>query len=264
MNDLLVFHSDNAVFADYSKDSADFLRDDYALDFIAIEDELYLGLYKPFNSFFVELKTVAIGAQLSFEINGNPLSVVDDTKNLERNGFINFEKPTSWAKETINGVEAYWVKLNSSVDFTAEIQGLNLVFSDDNDLFEEARELNRMLAKGDTSFIAYHVSARNEIIQTLRNGGNIKESGGKIKNITKWDILDRGEIKQASKYLTLAKVFFDVSVNNEDKFYQKFRDYQAMFSKAFNLYIMHLDSDDNGIAEDNRDVRINSIEIEIL
>jgi hypothetical protein len=264
MGDLLVLHNDNATFVDYSKDSRDYLRDNYSLTFIALEDEFYVGLHKPFNSFYVELQTVASTADLVFEINATSLSMDDDTRNLTRSGFMTFDKPTTWVKETINGIEAYWLKITSTADFTANIQGLNIVFADDNDLRQEVREIDKQLAAGDTSFIAYHLAARNEIIQTLRNGGMTKDSSGVVKHIEKWDILERGEIRQAAKYLALSKIFFDVSRNNDDKSYKRFRDYEAMFGKAFNLYIMHLDKDDDGINDVGSDLRINTIEIEIL
>lgn len=264
MKDLMVLHDDNATFINHSIDSKNYLRDSYSVDFVAIEDKMYIGLYKPFNSFYIELKTPTIAAVNTFKIAGNVITIQDDTKSFTRSGFVSFEKPSDWNLETFNGIEAYWVELTSSADFTLEIQGLNLVFSDDNDLSQEVREIDKQLAKGDTSFIAYHLAARNEIVQTLRNGGLVKDSNGVITNLTHWDILDRGEIKQAAKYLALAKIFFDVSKNNDDKSYKRFRDYEAMFGKAFNLYIMHIDKDDDGIKDESQDLRINSIEIEIL
>jgi len=264
MSDLLVFHNDNGTYADYSKESKDYLRDSYALNFVAIEDELYIGLYKPFNAIYVELDTPASTASLAFTINAASLTVDDDTKELTRSGFITFDKPSAWVAETVDGVSAYWVKVISGADFTATIKGLNIVFADDNDLRQEQRNIDKMLASGDTSFIAYHLAARNEIVQSLRNGGKTKLSSDIVKSITKWDILEFGEIRQAAKYLALAKIFFDVSVNNEDKYYSKFRDYEGMYGAAFNLYIMHIDADDNGIKDQGSDLVINSIEIEIL
>jgi len=102
------------------------------------------------------------------------------------------------------------------------------------------RNIDALKAKGDNSFIAYHVASRNEIIQSLRNGGYSKRFDDMAANITKWDILDLGEIRQASKYLALAKICFDISLNVDDKFYSKFRDYEGMFGAAFKLFYLKL------------------------
>ena len=196
----MFLHDNNSVFADLSQDANEFLRDEFTVDFVAIEDVLYIGLYKPFNSVYFEFKTPLAG-DLSFTINGNALAVKDDTRNFLRSGFIEFDKPKDWILETINGIEAFWVKINSSIDFVSEIQGVNTVYADDNDLKENFRDINSFLAKGDISFIAYHVAARNEIIQRFRNGGFIKEDnsvvdGNRFANIGKWDLLDLGEMIQ--------------------------------------------------------------------
>lgn len=262
--DLMVLHDDNSSFIDLSRDSQDYLRDDYSLSFVAIEDKLYVGLYKPFNSFYVEFKSTTAVTGITYKVNSNIIDVNDDSKDFKRSGFVEFEKPSDWVVETINGVEAFWVEITSSNDFACEIQGLNIVFSDDNDLKQEVRAIDNLLAKNDISFIAYHVAARNEIIQTLRNGGRTKTVDNIVRNITKWDLLEFGEIRQASKYLTLAKIFFDISENVDDKFYGKFRDYEGMFGKAFDLWIMSLDTTDDGTYEQEEDLVLNTIDIEIV
>ena len=265
MQDLKVFHDDNSVFIDHSKDAKDFLRDDFAVNFVSAEDSMYIGLYKPFNAAYVEFTTPATGADLVFTINNNVLSPNDDTRDFSRSGFIEFDKPSDWVAETINGESGYWLKIDSNADFSAVFRGLNIVFSDDNDLKQEARNIDDLLAKGDTTFIAYHLASRNEIIQTLRNGGRAKKDvNDMLQNITKWDILDFGEIRQASKYLTLAKIYYDVSKNVDDKFYGKFRDYEGMFGKAFSLFYARIDQNDDGLYEQEDDLVLNNIEIELV
>jgi hypothetical protein len=263
MSDLYFLHSDNGSFSDYSQDAKDFLRDNFTIDFVSAEDSIYIGLYKKFSDFYVELSSFG-NNQLSFSINGSSISVEDDTKGFSRSGFMHFSKPESWQKETFNGVEAYWLKIDSATDFSLEFTGVNLVFSDDNDLRQEVRNIDNLLAKGDSTFIAYHVAARNEIVQTLRNGGNIKRVDELIKNITKWDLLELGEIRQASKYLTLAKIFFDISENNEDKFYNKYRDYEGMYGAAFKLFYFKLDKNDDGDYKQEDDLELNDCEITLV
>jgi len=263
MKELMFMHDDNSLFVDYSLDAKDFLRDNFEVDFVSAEDSIYIGLYKPFNSVFFEFKTPQ-GSDLSFDINGSSLSVQDETRGFSRSGFITFTKPESWAASTINGVEAYWIKINSANDFIIDFQGVNLVFSDDNDLKKESRNIDNLLAKGDSSFIAYQVAARDEIIQTLRNGGTVKKVNDLVSNITKWDILELGEIRQASKYLTLAKIYFDISENVDDKFYTKFKDYEGMYGAAFKLFYFKLDKNDDGEYKQEDDLILNDIEIVLV
>ena len=198
MKDLRVVHDDNGSFIDFSDDAKDFLRDDFSLDFTATEDSLYIGLYKPFSDFYFELNS-GTGKTLTYTINGNNLTVNDNTRDFSRSGFVQFDKPESWVVETINGVEAFWVKITANLDFTDIVTGLNIVYADDIDLKTEIRNIDILLAKGDTSFIAYHQGVREEIIQTLRNGGHLKMKDNQIAELTKWDLLDIGEIRNAAK-----------------------------------------------------------------
>lgn len=268
--DLYVLQEKLAQFNDYSDDMQDYLRDEVAITYVALEDSFYIGLYKPFDTSFVELDIASlIPNTLSATINGNAIKLKDDTKAFTRSGFIKWDKPSDWTPEVIDGVEAFWIKLNFTNDFDATLKGINLVFSDDNDLSQEISNLDKMLAKGDSSFIRFHVASRNEIIQTIRNGGMIKEvpqdnGADKYENITKWDILDVGEINQASIYLTLSKIYFDISVNPDDKAYLRFRDYQGMFGKAFALFYKKLDLNDDGKYEQKDDFILNNIEINIV
>ena len=268
--DLKVLIDNNATFNDISNDMEDYLRDEVVVSYATLTDSIYIGLYKPFNTAFCELSIISdtIGV-MSASINGNSITMKDDTRAFLRSGFIEFEKPDSWVAETVNGIEAYWLKLNVDVDFNATLKGLNIVFSDDNDLSKEISNLDRLLPKNDVSFIRFHTAARDEIIQTIRNGGTFKEvskDGGnaQLENITKWDILDISEINQASLYLTLAKIYFDDSVNPEDKSYLRFRDYMDMYGKAFNLFYKKIDINDDGKYEQETELELNDIEIVIV
>jgi hypothetical protein len=262
MKDLRVIHDDNGAFVDYSADAADFLRDNFTVNFTATEDKLYVGLYKPFSEFYFELDS-GTGKTLTYKINGTGINVKDDTRDFSRSGFIHFDKPTNWLAETINGVEGYWLEITANLDFIDVVTGINIVYADDIDLKTEIRNIDILLAKGDKSFIAYHQGVREEIIQTLRNGGYLKHADDEIAELTKWDLLDIGEVRNAAKYLCLAKIFFDVSKNNDDKYYLRFRDFQGMYGNAFDTYILKLDTKDDGIYEEADDLEFNS-DIEIV
>lgn len=268
MRDLNVLHDDNGIFADYSKESRDYLRDDYLIDFVGIEDYLYIGLYKPFNKTYLELKTPSVtNINLTAEYwNGSGFQAIeldDDSNGLIRSGFIGFNKPTDWASNTINGKDAYYIRLSAD-DFTSEIQGLNIVYSDDNDLRKEVRCIDEFTQGNDNTFIAYHNSSRDEIVQNLRNGGYSTQLDNSFlsQNFTKWDLLDFGEVRQAAKYLCLSKIFFDVSENTDDKQYQRYIDFNQKFGEAFNLYRMSLDKNDDGIANDEEVMQLKGIRVD--
>lgn len=130
-------------------------------------------------------------------------------------------------------------------------QGLNTVFNDDNELKAEFSSISDLLGANRTSFVALHEASRDEIIQKIRNTGLIKFSNrsSDFENYTKWDVLDREEIEQASKFLALSKIFFEISDNPEDKWYQRYKDNRGLFRQAFDLFFIRLDQDDDGIRD---------------
>ena len=270
-DDLTVFFDDNGSFTDLSFEAHDYLRDDFDLTLVAAEDYIYVGLYKPFGGIFAEFKTGNSGADtLTGEFyNGSSFAALsnlrDDTLGFSRSGFIEFPRDqTDWAKTTVNGESLYWVRFKTSTDTSAmEIQGLNIVFADDEDLKSEFRKVTKLLPSGDSTFIAYHQAARDEIVQSLRNKGNAKLKSGEsqLSSLTKWDVLDRGEIKQAAKFLALAKITFDASDATEDKMYQRNLDYMRKYGEAFRLYFLSLDCDDDGIKDDGEALSVQRVEV---
>ena len=267
MRDLSVLIDDNGSFIDESQNARDFLRDPIALNIVAAEDFIYVGLYKKFNSIYAEVNDSTAASSISFEFsNGSgfsALDVRDDTKAFSRSGFVKWERDQeSWIEQNVNGETLFWIRLSFGADFTANLSGLNLVFSDDNDLRQVQRDIDDFKFKGDASFIAYHVGAREEIIQSLRNSGYTTRLNSNPKeDLTQWDILNIEQINNAAKYLTLSNIMFDVSTNEDDKYYQKWRDYKGMFGESFKLYLLWLDTNNNGKLDEqeqnfNRNTRL--------
>lgn len=272
MKDLAFRHDDNGVITKYDSQAKDYLRDDIPITFVAAEDALYLGLYKPFNQIYVEFETASVSeitpiVEISNGAGFNTIAFDDETKGFTRSGFITWERDQSaWASQLINSDTLYWLRIRTAQDFTATFKGVNIVYADDNDLKAEIRNIDEMLASGDSSFISYHVAARDEIVQTLRNGGNVKRVddgtlSGNLLDVTKWDLLEAGEVRQAAKYLALAKIMFDVSVNIDDKYYQRYRDYEGMYGAAFKLFRMSLDTDDDGKVDDVENLALNDVTV---
>lgn len=268
--DLFFFHDDNTVFYDYTRQSRDYLRESFSFDFESANDFIYIGLYKPFYSLFYELSAAKVGSgEISLSYwNGSTWSSIsnvdDDTVNLSRSGFLGWGRELEdWEASPINGEKKYWIRVSVDADITLNVKGFNLVFSNDIDLSSEQRDIDQFRAKNDLSFIAYHVSARDEIVQKIRNSGKFKRANNAAKyfDITKWDFNSIDQIRQASKYLALSKIMFDVSTETDDKYYQKFQDYTGEFSECFRVYLLSLDSDDDGIEDSNENANFRVLSV---
>ena len=270
--DLSVMYDENLTFIDYSESSRSFISDPFTVSYLAgPNNHLYFGLYKPFYNLFAELTAIAEDVILLFEyFDGTiwkPLSVTNETNKLKRSGFLRWERELEdWSSSSVDGKDNYYIRMSADIDYTAIFEGLNLVFSDDNDLVSIERKILNQLSKGDTSFIAYLVAARDEIIQRYRNSGNSKrkENGTFLENLTKWDLLDIENIRQASKFLTMAKIHFDISEQTEDKYYQRYMDYMGLFGDSFALSLKRLDTNDDGKLDVNENNNPRSIEMRRL
>ena len=270
-DDLIVFHDDNSVFLDRTFEANEYIRDSFALELDSSDDYIYLGLYKPFDRVYVEMSTAVTTANtFSAEyFNGTIFTTieefVDESKGFTRSGFIKWRRDqTDQAKTTVNNEELFWIRLrpSSTHDVGTIIQGLNIIYADDNDLEGELRTISEFLASGDTSFITYHESARKQIVQSMRNRGQRKTSNTIIKNITKWDLLDAGEVNEAAKHLALSKIFFSASDNSEDKWYQRYLDHRRMYESAFNLLYLTIDSDDDGVVDASERLQLRRVTIQ--
>lgn len=272
MRNLVFLHDNNGTFTDYSLEARDYLRDTFTLDYTEAEDYIYLGLRKPFYQNYIELSTFGSGLSLSVEYSTSAgwssVDIEDDTKNLSRSGFIKWDlsDPSLWKASTVDGTDKYWLRLKLGADTSLNITGWNMVFSDDNDLLAEVRQISKLLAKGDTTFIAYHVAARNEMIQNLRNGGNATQQ--KVIDapnlLDQWDLLKPEEIRQASKYLTLSKIYFDASTEISDKDYQRYVEYKNEFGQAFKLYYRSIDQNDDGVLQDEEKLALRTLTLNKL
>ena len=260
MRDLVALAEISATFTDVSSDLRDYLRDTVSLSFTT-GDKLYLGLYKPFNSTYIELVEAISGVSITYRYSSTAsfesLSVKDDTKGLSRSGFITWDRNIEdWAEQDVNGQSLYWLEIEFNESYSFEVEGLNTVYSCDYDMDLKNPFVMDYLPKSDTSFIRYHVAVRNEIVQILRNGGYIKMPTGMDDiffqprsdraNIEKWDLLEFEEVREAAAYKAMAMVFFNESRNNDDKAYNLYRQYQGKFGESFKLFYLSLDVDDDG------------------
>lgn len=269
-NKLTVFDDANSVFSDYSNESLDFDRDTFTITLNQSTSYLYVGFYKPINTFYVEVGTANINAgDLSGEFyNGttwvNLVGLHDDTNSFTRSGFVQFDRnQTSEAATTINSTEKFWYRFRPTVTHSATvINGLNIIFSDDQDLKREFFEISDFLPSGESSFILTHMATRDHIIQVIRNSGEKKvNSAGTSKDISPWDLLEIPQIKLASTYLSLSKIFSNIQDDSDDIWRQKSKDYHTLYSQAQKTFYLNLDSDDDGIADTSETLGISEIRV---
>lgn len=273
-NRLTVFHDDNSSFSDHSFEAYDFLRDSFDATLLSATSYLYVGLYKPFSRFYVELDTANTNANTftAEYYNGSSWAsldgFLDDSEGFTRSGELRwFRAQTDWAETAVNSETKYWVRLRPSADHSATtIQGLNVLFSDDSSLKEEFFEISDFLPNGASSFVAVHQGVRKEIVQSLRNAGRNKRNSSSVKfeKLTEWDLLDIDEVRQAAKFLALEKIFRNVSDQVDDK-YQAFKiEFRDKYNDAFSLLHLSLDDDDDGILDTSEAQQIVRVEVRRL
>ena len=56
MRELKFYYDKNGTATDYSKEMSDLLRDPIMLDYVAADDALVIGLYKPFRQIYIEMQ----------------------------------------------------------------------------------------------------------------------------------------------------------------------------------------------------------------
>lgn len=266
---LFVFTFDGD-FTDISAECQNFVRDPISLN-LAPADYLYVGYTKPINAIFAAFVTPNEGnnpVQVEYFADGatwKPLIVSDDTKNFTRNGFITWNRVDDVDKSAVNDTSAYWLRLSFAdsneepANMVASLQGLNLVFADDNDIASEAPALidSAFYPAGQNSHILQHVATKNYIISRLRNLGYMKITESGDENINQWDLLDIYEIRQAAMYYAISQIYFNLSDNVEDQYWAKYKQYERRFDEAFGLGSMRIDTNNNGKVdpEEKRPIR---------
>lgn len=243
--------------------------ENYAIDAITAtlttSDFVYVGFYKPINAIMIDLEqrnTNASNIRVDYW-NGQAwieLNTVERTKGLtEANGHIKWARNIEdQAVNTVETIEQYWYRISVDAD-TSEIiiNGINLVFSSDSDVKEfENNYVNdaRRYPKGRSTLGIYHQAARRHIIQDLRNEGKViynDDDRQELIDINIFDLLDYEELRLASTYLVCSKWLSNMSDDPEDTYSTKAKEYYELYSKAYNVFILRLDKNNDGKADDN-------------
>lgn len=260
----VIFHDVSAAsYTDRTEEAFGYDRDTFTVP-LETTDYLYIGRDKPFNALYAEVSTVnAVSTSFSASYyDGTAWTaltlLVENTKAFSRSGFVKWASPDDWASFAVSGSTKYWVRLSVGANITAgtALQGLNIVFADDQDLKQEDRAILGMLPRDEndtrvSSHILSHVAAREAIVEKLRRSGNYKvlAADGTVEGVDEWDVLDVGQVRQAATYKALSKIYYQASDSVDDIHYAKAKDYDGLFSQAMDLFLLTLDKDDDGIAD---------------
>jgi hypothetical protein len=275
---LTVLHDDNSTFEDHSDKAHSYVRDSFVFDYTTSEDALYIGYSKPINVFYTELEEVnAIDASLTIQYyKGGTTnaftsisSVIDDTEGLTRSGFIQWPRDLEDEEETtVNGTEQYWYKLtwDATLSGSTEIKGINIVFSDDQDLKSRVPNISatKYLADGEKSHILSHVAARDEILQRLSNDGRFKANflTGVLSELNQFDILNVNQLRNASKMYALYVIFDDLSDDPDDRYGVRASQFISSFNQIYNnIRFLDIDVDDDGKSDQYEEMASSSSEL---
>lgn len=282
INRLDVQLDDNGTFSDLTLDQESFVSDSSTFTYTTAQDKLYIGFKKPINAFYAEFGTANTNAAvMSVKFyNGTAFAAVtgqiDRTKGFTRSGFVEWDRNLDdEASLVISGSPAiatdqYWYEITFDATTTATVMnGLSILFSDDNDLLEDEPLITDFLPSGETTFVKFHQAARNRIMSDLQNRGirtrptqnlelvQVGEHGSfsDFRQVTAFDLLERTELKQASKYLCLSKIYFFMSDNPDDTYMMNSAKYEKDYDKAMNKFYLSIDFDQDGKADSFEKVR---------
>lgn len=238
------------VFSDHKMKLGSPSRDSVTESLI-MSDTIYIGYEKPIkNIYFDFIKANIAPNTLTVQYyNGtewSDIEVYDETEGFTRSGMIQWEELEDHEEVEIDGVTKYWVSISHSVFQSETIHNyIGLLLSSDDDLvLENPYILEDNLLMGETNHLKAHVSARNEIVQTCANRGNKKTNN---EPITYWDMLRIGEFKQGAVFLTLSKIYLNLSDRDDDVWLKKSYAYRNRYQKQLDLYYVTLDKDNDGV-----------------
>lgn len=270
MEKFTVKHNDGG-FTDLSDKVFDFSRDEVLLQ-LKTTSTLYIGFRKPFNFFynsFTVLNTITNKLTVKYhDVTDDALKDVpnlsEETKGFTREGFISFDRPelnsqatTAWKKTIVDGVELFWLVITTDTnhDVITEINAVGILFANEQDIIEERSNITSKHAQDERTktWVTKHQAARNEIVQSIRNQGKSKIVLGsnlepsRFLDITPFDFLRLDQIRQAAKWLCLAKIFMnELSDAADDKWMGLGEQFMDNYTAAFDVFLLSLDSDDDG------------------
>ena len=232
------------------------------------DGDLLIGYYKPIHSLYLNFTNNNAIRNISLKYyDGTGFNDVSNLKDLTfgltKSGFLDWSlNQTGEKKTTLHSKEMYWYRLNLDVAASIDFKGISILFSDDYDLIAAYPTILNHLPDGQTSFVRFHEEARKDIVKDLRRTGiviNGKSTDFKTrKQLDEFDLLDKGEVREASKLFTLSKIFGWLSDNPNDKYEVLATRYAANAAEALTPLIT-IDENDDGIKSNSESVQSTSV-----
>ena len=122
------------------------------------------------------------------------------------------------------------------------------LFSSDQDLTSHEADIYRLLRPGRASFLDFHRLSQKIIMDDLDQRGLTDLQGNRL---TKDDLFDIEEVREWSKYQTLANIFKSVQSEIDDVYAEKSKMFQDMADRQKTRATIRLDVDQDGV-EDQR------------
>ena len=246
----------SSTFTDVRFEAADLIRDSIAVtSHTSGTDYIYFGYRKPIHAAYLTVDTANTTSDPTVSLeyyNGTTWAslseVIDDTKGLTRDGFIQWEQPTDFSLVPVDSVSKYWIRLSVDTAADTSIFGISLLFSDDRSIVLEYPDiLDSGFQLGQSSLIYHHLAARNYVIQKLNSRGlfKVNQDSGDIEDLNIWDLMNEEQLRQAATFYALHKIFDSVS-DGEDHYSVKSENYLAKAENAMKLYRITYDKDDDG------------------
>jgi hypothetical protein len=167
----------------------------------------------------------------------------DLTGKLTSDGWVRWTKSSDLAKDGDYYKTKFVIGTFGSTA-TASIRFIGSIFAEDSDLKTEYPNIYDYLPQGDVSHIRFHVAAKDAIVQFFRaKGQKTTSTDGTKHQLDEFDFLDTTEMRQAGKYMALAKIFFFLSDGVDDKWYQKGKDFLTNATSSMEIYYLSIDHD---------------------
>lgn len=239
-------------------------------------DHLDIGYRKDFHQMFFEIKTAnTINCTITMQKwNGTAWvneAIVDETNGFKKSGFIFLEQDSA-QRLLHNSIDGYWYRLKvSATTSNIVLNGLGIVFNNLTDLKIEEPAIESFYPRGISSHIYSIISARDYIMRRINNSqadlfynASINPLTGnefiEARLLNAFDILDINELRDASTFYALHKIFSNRQDADNDVYLQKSEMYLKKFEDSFKLWTgrkLTIDIDDNGKEEEID--KINSI-----
>jgi hypothetical protein len=255
---ILTVKHDDGAFTDFTNEASDLTRDNFSITPL-ISEKIYVGYNKPFGAMFIQMETPnSTPSTLSLQVyDGSawvtPSLVKDETAGLSRSGFILWDK-VGMTQTSIDNTPKFYCRISLASDGSAiSFRGINIIFSDDSRLRANYPPINSsaFYPTGETSHILTHVATRDDIIMRLRKRYQKQNDSSDVNEmINAFDIIDIFEIREAATYLALAKIFFNMSDNDDDQWFKKYKHWNDKYNAAFETAYLSIDSNDDGIDDD--------------